>query len=159
MRSFEENHARWIDGEMTEDERRAFEAGLTPEQRDEARRWSGLRKHLAFPTEELPHPEFFQEQIRRRMVAPSPPPGRRPLALGWLVWSGAACLLTALALGSWLLPAAFQPRSESDFFSQVVEARSANPEISAYAFQAPTGRGAVIWTEGSRFIPAEESVR
>ena len=81
------------------------------------------------------------------------------LPLRWLAWSGAFSLLLAIALAALVLPQQFERKSDVDFSSQVIAARTEFAGLSVSEFPAPGQRGVVIWLEGADYIPAEANVR
>lgn len=117
-----------------------------------------LREHLTVPP--LQNPDFINSRVleeinredRPRTVVPA-------FSLRWLFWSGATALFTAALLTAILMPREFGLRSESEFISQVINARAELPQLSVTQFQAPGERGVVLWVEGTEFIPAGEAVR
>jgi len=161
MSDFEHDHTRWLDGQMSETERRKFEASLDAAALEEGVAWPALREAMVRRAGEIetPSPDFFNAGILREIEREVHSPRAEPRRWFSLAWAGAGCLAAAALLSAVCLPGAFRPRSEADFVSQVVSARAANPAISAYAFQAPDHRGAVIWMEGTDYIPGDERVR
>lgn len=161
MSDFEHDHTRWLDGQMSESERRQFEASLDAAALEEGQAWRALKQVLVRRAREIetPSADFFNAGILLEIEREVRPVREEPRRRFSLVWAGAACLAAAALLSAVGLPGALRTRSEADFVSQVVSARAANPEISAYAFQAPDQRGAVIWMEGTDYIPGGERVR
>lgn len=119
-----------------------------------------LREHLtAAPLE---HPDFVNSQVlaaiqREERSAESAKPVLFPLRR--LVWSGLGLLAAALVFSVVLLPRDFGSRSESEFISQVIEARAEIPQLSVTSFRVPKERGVVLWIEGSDYIPADHPVQ
>lgn len=161
MNKSERDHTRWLDDLMTDTERRKFEATLVPVTLREGAEWRALREKVIRPSIGItcPDGDFLNARVMEKIRTLENSPARRPPSIAGLVWAGATCLCAAVLLSVCLLPAAFRVRSESEFVSQVVSARAENPAVSAFAFQAPHDRGAVIWIEGADFIPAGEKVR
>jgi hypothetical protein len=161
MKKSERDHSRWLDDLMTDTERRDFEATLDPVTLRKGAEWRALREKVIRPSSRMacPNGDFFNTRVMEKIRALEDRPPTRPPSIASLIWVGATCLFAAALISVCLLPAAFRVRSESEFLSQVVSARAENPSISAYAFQAPNDRGAVIWIEGADFIPAGENVR
>ena len=156
MKNFESDYNRWLDGSLNDAERREFEAGLDVETLRAGRDWPGIRDLLKASAREitLPHPDFFNEQVRREIEKESlhtQSPALLPLRR--LFWAGVCCVLTAVVLTLCFLPPQNRPGTI------VSLAETASPEASASAFQTPGGLGAVIWLEGVRYIPDGESVQ
>jgi hypothetical protein len=117
-----------------------------------------LREHLKVPP--LQHPDFINtrvmETIERAGRASAPAP---LFSLRWLAFSGAGILAVALLLSIFVLPSQFPPRGESEFISQVIDARAGLPRVSVTQFRAPDERGVILWLEGTDYIPADAPVR
>ncbi len=173
MKSFEENMVRWVDGELSPKEAAAFEKSApnaTAVQR-EREIWQAmrmdLRKTSVSQDDYARDAEFLSSQISRQIRAeipqpePQPETQRAPLPSIWkLVWSG--CAIAAIPIAAILVAANYNNSSpsETQFISQVIEARSTHPErFATYTFAAPNGRGTVIWIDDPGFIPSQESIR
>ncbi len=116
-----------------------------------------LREHLTVPP--LENPDFINSRVMDEICRPVAPRPTPRLSLRWLFWAGATALLTAGLLTAVLMPREFGLRDESEFISQVVNARAETPHLSVSQFRAPDDRGVVLWIEGAEFIPAGEPVR
>lgn len=122
-----------------------------------ARTKSLLREHLTAP--ELEHPGFVNHRVLEEIERLRGRPRPAIFPLRWLAWSGAAAILFAAVLTMVFLPREAGRRSDSEFISQVVSARTEMPQLSVSDFSIPDERGVVIWIEGADYIPAENSVR
>jgi hypothetical protein len=117
-----------------------------------------LREHLTVPP--LQNPDFINSRVLEEIARSERPRATAPVfSLRWLFWSGATALLVAGLLTAVLMPREFGLRDQDEFISQVVSARAEIPQLSVSNFQAPGGRGVVLWMEGVEYIPAEETVR
>lgn len=166
MSNFEERYTAWLDGALDDAERKKFEAELPDREAALAdaaqwRRLGGLMRETLAPAP-MPHADFLNSQVLaaiRRETPIVPTPGRSWFPIGRLAWTGVFLAAVAAVL-SWL----WAPRDggmpdEARFISQVVEARSADPKLGAYAFAAPGGKGAVLWVNDAGFIPANERLK
>lgn len=176
MKPFEETYTAWLDGELTPEQARAFEASLDPQQRaqGEAERASTralgalLRHHL--PTSPLPNADFFNHSLLSRIAqeqrtASPEPVARRPfsaLRLLWATLSGAA--VAALTFAAVMATtAAPRPTGDfyavtppvSDYYAEILEAEPGQPTISAYAFHSASEQVTVLWLDGLDYLPAE----
>jgi anti-sigma factor RsiW len=168
MKNFEERYTAWLDGQLDEGERREFEAGLPDREAamKDAGEWRKLRGDLreVVSPATVPHADFLNSQILeaiRRQEPAAPPPS--PAAGGWfpvrrLAWTGAFLAVVAAVLSWWWAPRNGGMPSEGQFISQVVEARSSDPKLGAYAFAAPGGKAAVLWIDAG-YIPANEQLK
>ena len=172
MKNFEEQMVLWTDDALPPDEAAAFEAQLPDinAARQQKSVWTNLRaglKEVSVPPPEFARDAgFLKSQVSRSVRAEScdaESGAHRDTALPsiWrLVWGG--CGLCALALVMAVIVISYNDGvpSETQFISQVIEARSANPERnSASSFRAPDGKGSVIWLENPGFIPAQQAIR
>ncbi|HWL54818.1 MAG TPA: hypothetical protein VNQ90_20415 [Chthoniobacteraceae bacterium] len=176
MKPFEETYTAWLDGELSPEEARAFEAGLDPRQRAEAEaeraatRALGdlLRHHL--PTPPLPNPDFFNHSLLERIAAeeraaaPAPARSGSPfLRLFWATLSGAAVAAITLAAvvvttGAPRMTTDFYavtPPGEGDYYAEILESEPGQPTISAYAFHSSSEQLTVLWLDGLDYLPAE----
>ncbi len=117
-----------------------------------------LRENLSVPP--LRNPDFINTRVMEAIERAEREPARAPLfSLRWLAFSGAGILTVALLLSIFVLPSQFPPRSESEFISQVIDARAGLPRVSVTQFRAPDERGVVLWLDGADYIPADAPVR
>lgn len=171
MKSFEENMVRWVDGALSPQEAEAFEKSApnaTAIQR-EREIWQSMRvdfrKASVSQGDYARDAEFLSSQISRLIRAdlpgPHPVTQRASLPSIWkLVWSGGALAVIAFAMILVVANHNDGIPSETQFISQVIEARSTQPErFATYSFAAPDGRGTVIWIDTPGFIPSQEGIR
>jgi len=106
----EELFVKWIDGQLTDDERAIVDAAVKDDpsllQEMESIRGVGIQLKEHFPaSEEPPYPEFFNTQLMRRIAeeekAPARPAKKSPwwekLSWGWIPASGLAMALAFFA--------------------------------------------------------------
>lgn len=117
-----------------------------------------LRENLTVPP--LQNPDFINTRVLEAIERTGREPARPPLfSLRWLLLSGTGMIAAAVLLSIFALPSQFPRRSESEFISQVIDARAGLPRVSVSQFRAPDERGVIIWVEGTDYIPAGTSVR
>ncbi|MFA7235145.1 MAG: hypothetical protein WC076_13655 [Terrimicrobiaceae bacterium] len=158
MKNFESTFNRWLDGSLGEAQQREFEAGLDEETLRAAKAWPGMRALLKESAGQitLPHPDFLNEQIRRRIEEKQTTPASPVVfPLRRLLWAGAFCVASAVVFTAIFLPL----KNPGNTSTIVFIAETASPGASASAFQTPGDRGAVIWLEGMPYIPDEERVQ
>lgn len=169
MKNFEERYTAWLDGALDETERESFEAALPDGEaaRAEAANWKALRGLLreTIVPSPMPHADFLNSQVLAGIEREQPPAvfGRATergwLSAGRLAWAGAFLLAVAAGLSFVLVPREGGAPTESQFISQVVDARASDPKLGAYAFAAPGGKGAVLWVTDAGYIPANERIK
>lgn len=164
MKNFEERYTAWLDGVLDEAMQEEFEAKLDAEAHREAAGWRklrGLMRESLVPAA-APHADFINSQvlaeIRREMPQPARQAPRRSFGIR-LAWAGASLLTLAIVLSAIILPQVTKPPTADQYISQVIEARSSDPTHSAVAFEAPGGKGAVLWVENAGYIPANEKIK
>ena len=169
MKTFEEKYTAWIDSQLSEDARIAFEkeletlSGATADRAEAHRLGALLRKHGSAPP--LDNADFFSHGIEQRIlreVASSSQTSSR----GWWRWSiprlasaGAACLLLAVVLYQTIVrhPSsadAVATRAGEPYFAEVVDIWPADPSISATTVYNPQDNVTVVWLEGLEYLPA-----
>lgn len=117
-----------------------------------------LREHLQAP--KLEHPDFVNSRVMEAIERLEKPVSKTSSALlRRLFWAGSGALAAAVLLTFIVLPGQMGPREPEEFISQVIDARTFAPQLSVSSFQAPGERAAVIWLEGTEYIPASEAVR
>jgi anti-sigma factor RsiW len=168
MSNFEERYTAWLDGKLDDAERAKFEAGLPDREAAlaDAAQWralGGLMREMIAPMP-VPHADFLNSQVLAAIRSETPAgdasrPARSWFPIGRLAWTGVFLAAVAAVL-CWL----WAPRdggvpSEAKFISQVIDARSTDPKLGAYAFAVPGGKGAVLWVDDAGFIPATERLK
>jgi hypothetical protein len=171
MKTFEERHAAWLDGQLDESERAIFERELaaqhlinpTAERAELDRLKLALRDQLA--QTRLPNPDFFNHRLLERIEADRRvrPPAAAPVTRGWfqsmvvrLVLAGAAALVLGVLSYRGLISPQLEERPETAYLTQVLDAKSPAPEVSASAFNANAkeDQAAVLWLDGMSHVPA-----
>ena len=166
--SEEHDLIRWIDGEMNETERTAFEERLKqdPVLAKEARQMrelsTSLRTHL--PAEmRVPHADYFNTQIEVRITqmaldearAKQSSPGRGAmfqwLRQPWFALAGTAALAV---LGFFLLNPATGDASES----MIISSYTPNTHVQARTYHDSAADATVLMLDGLDAVPAERKV-
>lgn len=176
MKNFEARYHEWLDGTMSPAEAAAFERelaapphGIDPSAERSAQAELGdiLRRHVAeAPT--MPHGNFFNSELQRRIAADEavtrpaseepaslPAPGWLQSLIGRLVLASAACLLLGVVgyqafVGPELIDGPQRP--ETEYLANVLEARTATPEVSATSFSLPAEKATVLWLSGTEHV-------
>lgn len=164
MKTFEERYTAWIDGQLTAEGQAAFERELAgrgeslQERTDFQQFQNFLRANITAPA--LESADFFNHGILEKLGDA----GKKPLASsrGWsfprLAWLGGFSLATALLLFLAIIPKKSETHSQAAYIAQVISARSADPNISATAFQthpSQTDDMTVVWLDGLDYVPAD----
>ena len=167
MKTFEEKWTAWVDGELAGSELAEFEAELAKSHDAEAgknaTRQLGelLRAHGRAPA--LTNQDFFNHQLIERIRSENPrradAPEKAP-AFAWplarMAWAGAFCLLIALGLYFFAIPSATRQNPlEPEYLARVLEARAADPSISATAYHSGENNVTVLWLDGLDYLPAD----
>jgi anti-sigma factor RsiW len=165
----DENHdlIRWLDGEMTAAERRAFEATLQndPELAAEVESMRQLSESLKahLPAEmPVPHADFFNSQIQVRIAQMEADDARErekaaASTAGWLSWlrmpwlAGAAAAAFAIAGLVWT-------QNGSSGRSTILSTYTPNPSVKAQIIENAEAGATVIMLEGLAPIPADKKV-
>ncbi len=154
--------ARWLDGEMPADEHAAFEARLATDAtlREEADMLKSLRSALqaAIPRQvEIPHADFFNSQIQRRIEEMRTEGTRQSEAkgglFGWLrmPWLAiaATCITAYIGYSMW---DANRPKTV------VLNMYAPNGEIKAKTFHSTDANATVLELDGLAAVPADRPV-
>jgi anti-sigma factor RsiW len=166
MNNFEERYTAWLDGTMDASEREEFEATLPD--RDEALRdaagWQAIRGMMreSLVPSAMPHADFVNSQVLAAIQRETPSearPVRGAFPILRLAWAGAFLLTLAAVLSALVVPHVRRGPTDEQFISQVVRTRAGNPDLDAYTFAAPNGKGAVLWVEDAGYIPADEKIK
>ena len=166
MKPFEERYNAWLDGGLPEEDATAFEQEIAADGESAATRikfqrfLADFRAHHTSPP--LDSPDFFNHGILERIAAPAPRPQHptrpnRPWSLPTLAWFGGLSMATALVLFLVIIPKKSETHSQSAYIAQVISARSADPNISATAFEtspSQTDDITVVWLDGLDYLPA-----
>lgn len=166
MKSFEEQFAAWVDGSLSPEASAEFE-GQLPDPgaaRQERENWLKLR-HLMreqIGPAKLNHPDFLASQVMSKIASDEAAlrqPEHRAPSLGRFAWLGAGVCAAGILLAVLLNPANRGMPTDSEFISQVISSRVADPKISAYAFHSEGRRATVLWIEDAGYIRADQNIR
>jgi hypothetical protein len=176
MKTFEERHAAWLDGRLNETECAIFERELVEQHQLDPKAERAmleqlkvaLRGHLA--QTRMPNPDFFNHRLLerieadRRTLEPRPVQARTHHGMGWLALFGATALVLGLVAYRGMIMPQLEERPETLYLTQVLDAKSATPEVHASSFNANAkdAQAAVLWLDGMSHVPesyaaAEES--
>jgi len=167
----DENHdlIRWLDGEMTADERRTFEATLQndPELAAEAESMRQLSESLKthLPAEmPVPHADFFNSQIQVRIAQMDLDEARERekaaastaswfpwLRMPWLAGAAAAAAAFAIAGLVWT-------QNSSSGTSTIASTYTPNPAVHAQVFHSSDAQATVLMLDGLEPVPAEKKI-
>ena len=168
MKTPPEDHdlIRWLDEEMTDAERTAFEARLDADptlkaEAEEMRQLSlSVRSHL--PREmPVPHPDFFNSQIQVRIQQMDLEERRaaaRPAAAGSILSSLWMRLLAPVAAVAMLAAGWLALRTGSATGSVVVSVYTPDPKVQATTVENTEAHATVLLLEGLDAMPAEKNV-
>ncbi len=173
MKTFEEKWTAWIDDELSEAERVAFEAALDDRaaalaEKNQARKLGTLlKKELRAPA--MANEEFFHHQLRQRIAAEAAPAGQRSAPQGreswWtirrLLWSGASSLALFVVCAFFVMRDERAP-DQSQYLTQILNARvdpGANPNASVSIFQTKQDRVTVLWVDGLQSLPSDYAAK
>jgi anti-sigma factor RsiW len=169
MKTFEEKLTAWIDGELTGPELVEFERELENHPEAFAEKEAALeignllRTHLSAPP--LRNADFFNHQILRQLHASEPaavPAPRRFTfwTLPRMVYSGAFLLLLSTAFYFAAVPnTRRQVRHNEQYVSNILNARSDDPSISATSFHSKEENVNVVWLDGMSYIPPDHKLK
>jgi hypothetical protein len=170
MKTFEERHAEWLDGRLNEAENSLFERelaeshGLNPltERAALDRLKLALREHMALTR--MPNPDFFNHRLLERIEADrqqnqAPAPAAENVSrwihthLLRLALFGAAALALGVVAYRGLIAPELTVRPETAYLTQVLDAKSPAPDISAVSFNESEQPAAVLWLDGVEHVP------
>lgn len=163
---FESNFTAWLDGQLSPEDAAAFEQemrarGFDPATERVAAEKTGslLRENSSVPP--LPHADFFQHQLMRRIereqaaAQPEPKAARTPWwTFPRLAWASAFCLLMAFALTKSLIPAG-GTKEGSNYFASIVDARTFESAISVETVYDPRDNVTVLWLNGLDYMSGD----
>lgn len=165
----DENHdlIRWLDGEMTAEERRAFEATLQndPELAAEAESMRQLSESLKthLPAEmPVPHADFFNSQIQVRIAQMELDDARErekaaESTAGWLSWLRMPWLAGATA-AAFAIAGLVWTQNSSKGTSTIASTYTPNPSVHAQVFHSADAQATVLMLDGLEPVPAEKKI-
>lgn len=154
---------RWLDGELTADERPRFEAMMAadPDLKREAESMKQmgdlLRAHVPLERE-LPHADFFNSQIQERIAADQRAEERakgEPASASWFSWLRTPWSLAAVAA---VLTVGFFVLQEGKPQTQILSLYAPNPAIHATSYHSSSANATVLMLDGLDAIPAEANI-
>jgi len=163
MKTFEEKFTAWVDGRLSGAQLAAFERELEAHPEALADKEAALdlgnllRSNL--PPAPLPNPDFFNHQVLLRIhatEAPAPSPARRPIfwTLPRMVFSGIFLLLLSTVFYFLAVPATRREvRQNQQYVTNILNARSDDPGITATSFHSKAENVDVLWLDGPAYIP------
>ncbi len=169
MKKFEEKWTAWVDGELDEAERAEFEASLEDRAAADAEKQLTLKLGALLKEQLQPramgNEEFFNYQLRERMVAESGPASRQTHESWWtirrLLWTGATSLAVFAVCAVFLMrekPA----QDQSQYLTQILNARvdpNLSPDATVSIFQTKQDRVTVLWVDGLKSLPSEYAAK
>ncbi|CAN5507373.1 hypothetical protein BH20VER3_BH20VER3_21960 [soil metagenome] len=173
MKTFEEKWTAWVDGELDDAERAAFEASLEDRaaaetEKNQAHKLGALLKEQV-RLRPMGNEEFFHHQLRERIAAETKKPavaGAAGLRESWwtirrLLWTGATSL-AVFAICTFFVMREQPAPDQSQYLTQILKAR-VDPNVSPYAtvtiFQTKQDRVTVLWVDGLKSLPSEYAAK
>jgi anti-sigma factor RsiW len=172
MKTFEEKFTAWVDGRLTGRELAAFELELQshPEalaEKDAARELGALlRANLSAPP--LRNADFFNVQLLRQIESEEAAhPGKAALAprtsfwtLPRMAFSGVFLLLLSTLLYFAAVPnTRREVKQNEQYVSNILNARSDDPNITATSFHSKEDDVNVLWLDGLSYIPPDHKLK
>lgn len=167
MKTFEEKFTAWVDGRLEGPELAAFERELEarPEAFAEKKALleirSLLRTHIA--ARPLHNADFFNHQLLRQIApAAAPAPARRAgfWSLPRMAFSGAFLLLLSTLLYFAAVPQTRREvRHNEQYVTNILNARSDDPNITATVFHSKEDNVNVLWLDGLNYIPPDHKLK
>jgi anti-sigma factor RsiW len=169
MKTFEERFAAWLDGRLTGPELAAFERELEshPEALAETEAdlelGALLRANITAPP--LRNADFFNLEILRQIEASQPAaPARVPRPSFWslprMALSGVFLLLLSTLLYFAAVPnTRREVRQNQQYVSNILNARSDDPNITATSFHSKEDDVNVVWLDGLSYIPPDHKLK
>lgn len=172
MKTPPEDHdlIRWLDGEMNDADRAAFEKrldaepGLKAELEGFQKLGDGLRD--ALPKDHpLPHADFFNSQIQVRIAQMELDEERaaaRPAASAWTEWFRLPWLAAATAAVVALVAIVSRPDSGSRVIAsdvtQVLSTYAPNPAVVVRGYEDAEAQATVLMLDGLPEVPADQKI-
>ncbi|MGH7936514.1 MAG: hypothetical protein ACREF8_05860 [Chthoniobacterales bacterium] len=173
MKTFEEKWTAWVDDELNETERAAFEASLDDPAAARAEK-NEARKMAAFLREQLqPHAmgneDFFHHQLRERIAREAPAASERATgearenwwSIRRLLWLGATSL-AAFAICTFFIMREKPAPEQSQYLTQILNARvdpGVGPNATVSIFQTKQDKVTVLWVDGLKSLPTEYATK
>lgn len=174
MKTFEEKWTAWLDDQLSGHELSEFEALLPDKAAAQAEKAEAKKLGELLKRELSVHPlaneEFFNHQLRERMMQESHEPARRSArqtatSRWWtiprLLWAGAASL-AVFVIFTFAVMHEKNPAEESQYLTQILNARVdpvVSPNATVSIFEVKQDRVTVLWTEGLQSLPADYAAK
>jgi anti-sigma factor RsiW len=170
MKTFEEKFTAWVDGRLTGPELSAFERELEAHPEALAEKEAALelgsllRANISAPP--LRNADFFNIEILRQIEASAPAPAPAPAArpsfwsLPRMAFSGAFLLLLSTLLYFAAVPnTRREVRHNEQYVSNILNAHSDDPNITATSFHSKEDDVNVVWLDGLSEIPPDHKLK
>jgi anti-sigma factor RsiW len=174
MKTFEENWTAWLDGELSEGERAAFEAALEDRtaadaEKADAHKLGDFLKQQLQPRA-MGNEEFFHHQLRQRIEQETGPESAREMApaqrenwwsISRLVWLGASSL-AIFAVCTFFVMREQPAPNQSQYLTQILNARvdsGVSPNATVSIFQTKDDQVTVLWVDGLKSLPSEYAAK
>lgn len=176
MKTVEERIEAWIEGKLTGPELVELERELGPDRpatpaptASPARQLGKLlRAHCSAP--KLQNPDFFNHQLMQRIAADQAAAQRGKetdrasgrflfFSLPRMALAGVFCLLMALLIFASTIPGSRRSNpTAGQFITEILNAHTEDPAISASAFHSKAENVTVLWLEGLNYLPDGEKL-
>lgn len=171
MKTFEERYTAWIDGQLTGPELGSFEKELDDRQTAEAdkldaHRLGGLlRAYGTAPA--LPNPDFFNHQLMARITAEQPKETTHTGGGRWffswpflrLASVGVAAAVLGWGMARTIIHDVPTAPHQPAYYAQIIETRTADPNISATVLHSEQDNITVLWLDGMDYLPASYALQ
>jgi anti-sigma factor RsiW len=165
MKTFEEKFTAWVDGLLEGPELAAFERELESHPEALAEKEAALelgnllRSNLVAPP--LPNADFFNLEILRQIEPAAPPAKKRTFwSLPRMAFSGVSFLALATVLYFAAVPnTRREVRQNEQYVSNVLNAHSDDPNITATAFHSKQDNVNVLWLDGLNYMPPDYKLK
>jgi anti-sigma factor RsiW len=168
MKTFEEKFTAWVDGRLSGAELAAFERELEAHPEALAEKEAALEignlLRANLPAPPLKNPDFFNHQLLQQIEA-CQPAVRAPRRLSFwtlprMAFSGMTLLAVATALYFAAVPnTQRQVRKNEQYVSNVLNARSDDPAITATSFHSKQDNVNVLWLDGLSYMPPDHKLK
>lgn len=172
MKTFEERFTAWVDGRLTGQELASFERELLSHPEALAEKEAALelgaflRANIAAPP--LRNADFFNVQLLRQIEseegaqvrAASVAPRTTFWSLPRMAFSGVFLLLLSTLLYFAAVPNTRREMKQNEqYVSNILNARSDDPNISATSFHSKEDDVNVVWLDGLSYIPPAHKLK
>lgn len=161
----EEKFTAWLDGELDESERVAFERTLSAEAFAERDAWGTLRGGLreVVPPAQILHREFLVSQVMNQVRVDGAKPMLDRAVGAWhfprFAWLGVALMVVAAVLTVFLYPERGGVPEDAQMVTQILETHPVQEGTTAFAFNTHGNSAAVLWIENAGYIPPDQQIK